>query len=169
MFGGDILSTQTVLAVVFIGIIATAVGDLWNLLLLRLRVIPVLGWNYVGRWVLGFGSGQIYAPDLGAQPTRRGEITVGWVFHYAVGILYGAIYVLALKFLWVEPTVLNGIVVGLVTLAAPFLIMKPLWGGGVCGLRSPTWPKDMSLTTSGHVVFGLGLYLAVRFYGALLG
>jgi hypothetical protein len=52
------------------------------------------------------------------------------------------------------------VLVGLGTVAAPFLLMQPGMGAGIAGCRTPrpAVTRIQSLVT--HTIFGLGLYAA---------
>ena len=56
---------------------------------------------------------------------------------------------------WMQhPTLLPALIVGIVTVAAPFLVMQPAMGLRALGRR----PRFTA--SSLHAMFGLGLYLA---------
>ncbi|MBR0646484.1 DUF2938 domain-containing protein [Plastoroseomonas hellenica] len=146
-----------------IGIGATIVMDLWALLRQRAFGGPSLDYALVGRWIGHMARGRFrHAPITAAQPVR-GERALGWLAHYAIGILFAALLVAVQGIGWVrDPTLLPAVAAGLVSLAAPFLVMQPAFGLGIAASRTPQpgVARRRSLVT--HLVFGLGLYLAAR-------
>ena len=68
-----------------------------------------------------------------------------------------------------QPTLGPALLVGIGTVAAPFLVMQPGMGAGVAASRTPrpAAARLQSLVT--HTIFGLGLYAAgwaARFFYA---
>ncbi|RZJ03252.1 MAG: DUF2938 family protein, partial [Haliea sp.] len=49
---------------------------------------------------------------------------------------------------------------GLLTVAAPWLLMQPAMGAGIASCRTPAPMKNRIRSLVNHAVFGLGLYLA---------
>ncbi|MBF0871530.1 DUF2938 family protein [Gluconobacter japonicus] len=159
---------MNLLEILTVGVVATAASDIWQQAQKPLTGIPAANWSVTGRWVIGWRDGRIYDPMIGKRPILKGEAVVGWAFHYLIGAVYAALY---LSFVVViaktVPTLLNGLLFGLVTLLAPFLFMKPALGGGFFGLRAPNPEKGLFLSISAHAVFGIGLYLGELFYQSL--
>jgi hypothetical protein len=79
-----------------VGIIATLATDLW-LWLLQIVGVPPADWALVGRWVAWMPRGVFVHRPIAATPSIRGELAIGWGFHYVVGIAYAALY-LAITF-----------------------------------------------------------------------
>ena len=59
-----------------------------------------------------------------------------------------------------QPTIGPALLVGIGTVAAPFLVMQPGMGAGIAASRTPrpAAARLQSLVT--HTIFGLGLYAA---------
>ena len=74
---------------VIMGVVATIAMDLWALLLRRLAGLPLPNWGMVGRWVRHLVRGQVFPDDIAKAEPVPSELTIGGVFHYAVGIVYG--------------------------------------------------------------------------------
>lgn len=74
-----------------IGIGATAVLDLWSILLKRLFGIPSADWGMVGRWFGHFPRGRFVHDSIRAASPVRGEQVIGWSAHYAIGIFYAVL------------------------------------------------------------------------------
>jgi hypothetical protein len=86
---------------------------------------------------------------------------IGWVAHYLTGIAYAALLIAFTGAAWLRaPALLPALLVGIATVAAPFLLMQPGMGAGLAASRTPH-PRTArlhSLVT--HAVFGLGLYVS---------
>lgn len=153
-------SISPLAAIVVIGVVATALMDLWLLLLLRLGV-PATGFGMVGRWVGHLARGRIaHAAITRAAPVRF-ELALGWGVHYAIGVGYAALLVAAQGTTWLDrPTFLPALAFGALTVAAPWFVMQPAMGAGVLALKTPTPLKNSLRTLVNHLVFGAGLYVA---------
>ncbi|RFP77353.1 DUF2938 domain-containing protein [Hydrogenophaga sp. SNF1] len=153
---------------VLIGIGATAVMDVWLLVLARLGV-PTAGFAMVGRWVGHFSRGRFAHPAIAKAPPLPFERGLGWFTHYLVGVAYAALLIATLGQGWLaRPTVLPALVFGLATVAAPWFVMQPAMGAGFLALKTPTPLKNCLRNLANHAVFGAGLYLAAAALAAPL-
>ena len=147
---------------VLIGAGATVVTDLWAIARKRLLGVPPPDYGLVGRWLAHILlSRRLRHERISAAPAVRGERLVGWAAHYLIGISFAALLVTVWGSEWIrEPTVGPALLVGVGTVAAPFLLMQPGMGAGIAASRAPrpTAARLHSLVT--HTVFGLGLYVA---------
>ena len=66
-----------------VGIIATLATDLW-LWLLQIFGVPTADWAFVGRWVAWMPRGVFVHRPIASTPSIRGELAIGWSFHYGV-------------------------------------------------------------------------------------
>lgn len=147
------------------GVVATASSDVWQQIQKPITGIPAANWPVTGRWVIGLFEGRLFDPAIGTRPGIKGEAIVGWAFHYLIGIIYAAIYLtLVYALANTIPTLFNGLIFGLATLAAPFLFMKPALGAGFFGLKAPKPAEGIFLSVTAHAFFGIGLYWGVIFY-----
>jgi hypothetical protein len=136
--------------------------DLWQRLLQIAIGRPLGNWALVGRWVTGFLRGVFVNRSIAAAPGVRGELAIGWAFHYAVGFAYAAAYIALLRCgLNSAPTLLSAVIFALALLAAPWFVMQPALGLGIMASRTPNPPAFRLTSVSVHLVFGLGLYLGV--------
>ncbi len=146
---------------IVIGAGATAVIDLWALVLRRVFSIPSLDWALVGRWIGHMPRGRFaHSPIAAAAPVRH-ERALGWTAHYGIGIAFASILLILSGPAWAaHPAPGPALAIGLASVAAPFLVMQPALGAGLASsnLPNPTAARLKSLAT--HIVFGLGLYLA---------
>lgn len=78
--------------VVWVGVGATVVMDVWSVVLRKLGV-PTLNYALVGRWVGHWGRGQFVHANIAQAAPVRGEVPLGWGIHYAVGIVFAALLI----------------------------------------------------------------------------
>ncbi|HET6798202.1 MAG TPA: DUF2938 domain-containing protein [Gemmatimonadales bacterium] len=152
---------MTILGVIAIGVGATLLMDLWNLLLKRGFSIPSLNYCLLGRWVSYMPSGTFRHSSIAAAPPKPFECTVGWMAHYTIGIGLALGFVSLISGDWLaRPTLLPAVLFGIGTVVFPYFILQPSLGFGVAASRTPnpTQARLKSLVT--HLVFGLGLYLS---------
>jgi hypothetical protein len=140
------------------GVVATAFLDLWQRLLRLLTGLPAGNWAFVGRWFVHALRGRFMHSPIAASPEVPNELPIGWVFHYAVGVVYGVVYVLLLRYgLGLEPTLLNGLVFGVLSTVVPWFFFMPVMGAGVLGSKTPAPLKACLQALASHAAFGLGL------------
>ena len=157
------------LSVVFIGIGATIVMDVWGEVRKRLLRIPPLDYALVGRWIGHMAHGKFRHDRIAAASPIAGERVLGWSIHYATGIVFAAGFVWIVGFEWLRhPTLAPPLAFGLATVIVPFLVMQPAMGAGIAASRTPhpTSARLQSLIT--HAVFGFGLWAAgyvIRYFG----
>ena len=146
-----------------IGIGGTAVLDVWALILKSAFGIALPNWALVGRWFAHLGKGKFVHDDIAKASVIANELSIGWLAHYAVGILYAAILIWFAGPSWLQsPTVLPALIVGLVTVSAGWFILQPGMGAGIAASKRPNpWIVRM-LNIAAHGVFGLGLYVTAR-------
>lgn len=154
------LTPQDIPLVFLIGIGATAVMDVWLLLLKRLGV-PTLNFAFIGRWVGHLLQGRAIHASIAKAPAIPGESAWGWITHYAVGMAFAALLAGTQGGDWLRhPTLWPALAVGWCTAAAPLLVMQPAMGSGFLALRTPTPLKNCLRSLANHTVFGFGLYLS---------
>jgi hypothetical protein len=151
------------------GVIATAILDLFNVFQKRVLRAQVPDWRLVGRWVGYLPRGRFTHDSIAKAAPILGEHALGWVAHYAVGITFATIAVLVWGLDWARhPTFLPALVIGLVSVVAPFFILQPGMGHGIAASRAPNPTQARLRSLMAHTVFGIGLYLAAVFVAALL-
>jgi hypothetical protein len=150
---------EIVVRVVLIGIGATVVLDLWNAFLKRLFGVSSLNMGMLGRWFGHFPRGRFMHDSIGEASPIPGERIIGWSAHYAIGITWAALLVAISGLDWGRhPTPLPALIVGLVTLIAPFFIMQPGMGIGIAASKAPTPNVARLKSIVSHTVYGIGLY-----------
>jgi len=148
------------------GVGATAFMDLWAALRSRLSGVRGPDYALVGRWIGGMPQGRFRYPAIATAPRVRGEAALGWLAHYAVGVVFA---MLLLGLCGPQPGLLAALAFGAASTAAPFLLMQPAFGMGVAASRTPQPARARLRSLGNHLVFGLGLYLAAQGNSLLRG
>jgi hypothetical protein len=150
-----------------VGIIATLATDLW-LWLLQIVGVPPADWALVGRWLAWMPRGVFVHRPIAATPSIRGELAIGWGFHYVVGIAYAALYLAITRWVLASgPTLISALVFAIALLVAPWFVMQPALGLGFFAARTPHPSVTRIVNISGHAAFGVGLYLGASAIGFL--
>jgi hypothetical protein len=153
---------------VAVGIGATIVTDLWALALNRTLNMPAPNYCFVGRWVRHMADGVFRHRNIAAAPRQAGECAVGWTVHYAIGIVFALTLLAVAPSQWLaRPTLLPALLVGLATVAFPYLIMQPSIGLGIAASKTPKPAQARLRSLMTHAVFGLGLYISALALRAL--
>lgn len=154
------LFNTTFLQIATIGIGATAVMDVW-LLLLKTLGLPTLNFAFLGRWVGHMPRGQWTHVAIGNASPMRGERVLGWSAHYATGLAFAALLVASLGPEWVRtPTLAPALLFGVGTVTVPLFVMQPAMGAGIASCRTKTPLLNCLKSLCNHTAFGLGLYVA---------
>jgi len=147
------------LSALIIGVGATAAMDVWGIARQRLLGIPAANYALVGRWLAWMPRGRFGHDSIAATPSVRHERFIGWAAHYIIGIAFAGVLLSAFGIAWIQaPTIIPALLVGVGTVAAPFLLMQPGMGAGIAASRTPRpgAARVQSLLT--HFIFGVGLY-----------
>lgn len=148
------------LGTILIGLGATLTFDLWALFLKHAFQITPSNFCLVGRWIRYMPEGIFRHSNIGSAPQKSAECIVGWIAHYMIGIMFAMALITLVGTDWLQhPTLIPAIVVGVVTVLAPFFIMQPSFGFGFAAskISNPMQARLRSLMN--HTVFGIGLYL----------
>lgn len=153
------------------GVGATMLVDLWSIVRRRTLGIPLPDYGLVGRWFAYLARGRFRHEPITASVPVRGELVIGWVAHYVVGVVFAALLLAVWGLAWVRhPTIGPALLVGVGTVAAPFLVMQPGMGAGVAASRTPRPAAARVQSIVTHAIFGLGLLASgwiARLYLAL--
>ncbi len=151
---------EAIARIVLVGAGATAVMDAWLMLLKRMGV-QTLNFAFIGRWVGHVFRGTFAHHSIGKAKPIPGELALGWLTHYAVGMAFAGLLVGLHGVAWMRhPSLLPALAVGLCTVAFPLFVMQPAMGLGVAASRTPAPLKNCMRSMANHTVFGLGLYLS---------
>ena len=151
-------------SIVLVGAGATAVMDLWGVVRSRLLGIPPFDYGLVGRWLGHMAHGRFRHEAIAKSSPVHGEGLIGWTAHYLIGIAFAAVLPAVWGPGWFrQPTFGPALVVGIATVAAPFLLMQPGMGAGIAASRTPRPAAARLQSVITHAVFGLGLYGATAY------
>jgi Protein of unknown function (DUF2938) len=154
-------AAENLVRALLIGVCATAVMDLWLAARKRLLGIPPLDYGLLGRWLAYLARGRFYHDPIAASPPVPGERLIGRTAHYLIGIGFAAMLLAIWGLDWARhPTIGPALIVGIGTVAAPFLLMQPGMGAGIAASRTPRPAAARLHSLVTHGVFGLGLYAA---------
>jgi len=147
--------------IVIIGLLATALTDLWALARRRLLGTPFPDFGLVGRWIGWIPRGRFRHQRIAAAAPVAGERLIGWTAHYLIGVCFASLPPALWGAQWLEhPRLVPALIVGIATVAAPFLLMQPGMGAGFAASRTPRPAAARIQSVITHTVFGLGLYAA---------
>lgn len=144
---------------ILIGTGATALLDIWNIVLKQLFHVPLPNWAMVGRWFNHTTKGQFVHDSIAKSAPVNHELAIGWIAHYVVGIIFAAAVLVIWGIQWtVSPTFLPALIVGLVTVGCGWFILQPGMGLGIAASKMPNATNIRLRGILGHIVFALGLY-----------
>lgn len=150
-----------ILSAIAVGIGATLIMDLWNLLLKRAFGIPSLDYCLLGRWLRHMPAGTFRHASIAAAPSKPLECQTGWVAHYTIGVAFALALVVATSGAWLaRPTLPLALLFGLGTVVFPFFVMQPSLGLGIAASRTPRPLHARLKSLATHTIFGVGLYLS---------
>ncbi len=145
---------------ILIGVIATIGMDIWSLIAKHVLKLPTADWAMVGRWFGHMPRGVFVHQGISESAEIPNELAIGWLAHYVTGVVYGVAYLaIVIVLLAGDPSFTSALIFGLVTLAAPWLLMQPCMGAGVFASRTPKPGVSRLVNLSMHTVFGISLYL----------
>src|SRR5688572_29765080 len=150
---------ETPVGILICGVVATALVDLWALLRRQLFGTALPNYQLIGRWIGYFPRGRFRHMSIATVPPVRGEGVIGWAAHYLIGIAFACLLFALVGRAWFErPSLAPALLVGIVTVTAPFLIMQPAMGAGIASSRTPRPGAARLQSFVTHTIFGLGLY-----------
>jgi len=159
------VSISTVIA----GVCATAIMDVWALLLKVIFNITSLNYAMVGRWIGHMANGKLMHEHIANSSPIVNESIIGWTAHYLIGIIFSAALVLTQGASWFHsPSVAPAITIGLLTVAFPFLLMQPCFGMGIAATKQSASHINQLKSLTAHLIFGLGLYVSALLINTLL-
>jgi hypothetical protein len=145
--------------IVLIGIGATALLDLWALLLQRFFKVPAPNWGLVGRWFCHLTDARVFHNDIALARAYRIEHAVGWIGRYAIGIVSAGALLVFTRSDWVSaPTLAPALAVGIITVGAGWFLLQPCMGAGIAASKCTNAKQIRALNIAGHIDFGSGLY-----------
>ena len=151
---------DTVFNAVLIGAGGTALLDLYAVARARLTGAAMPDYGPVGRWIAHMTRGRFVHEAIGKSAAVRGERAIGWSAHYLIGITFAGVLLIVWPDWARAPALLPALIVGIGSVAAPFLLMQPGMGSGVAASRTPNPNAARLRSLTAHTIFALGLYVA---------
>ncbi|TCI84876.1 DUF2938 domain-containing protein [Tenacibaculum sp. M341] len=143
-----------------IGIGATATMDLYSFIL-KLFGIHGLDYKFLGRWIGHLFYGKFFHNKIFDSEAIKHEQILGQIAHYAIGIIFSFLLVLVFGKKWLEtPSIFPALIIGLVTVFAPFFILQPAFGFGIAATHLPDPNKARLMSIIIHFVYGIGLFFS---------
>lgn len=154
-----IIFSEPILKTVAIGLGATVAMDFWRLFLEKAFGISSLDLGLLGRWVGHLFHGRVFHRPITKSPRVTGEIALGWLTHYTIGLAFAGLLPLFWGEGWLEcPSLWPALAIGLGTVLAPWFALQPAMGLGIAAARAPA-PNSVRLRNIAiHSVYGLGLF-----------
>jgi hypothetical protein len=154
-------ATEYLVRALLIGVGATVVMDFWLAARERLLGVPPLDYGLLGRWLAYLARGRFRHDPIAASPPVLGERLIGWTAHYLIGIAFAGMLLAFCGLDWAHhPTIGPALIIGIATVAAPFLVMQPGMGAGIAASRTPRPAAARLHSLVTHGIFGFGLYAA---------
>ena len=148
------------LSLAFMGLAGAGLMDVWGFVLRRGFGVATLDYGLLGRWIGHFPRLVFVHRRIAAADPVPLERPLGLLAHYAIGIAFAVPVLLVWGTPVENPTLLPAMGVGLLTIAAPWLVMQPAMGAGFAGARTPNPWATRLRNLGSHAAYGLGLYLA---------
>lgn len=149
-----------IMSTMFVGIGATLTMDLWAFILKYAFKITPSDFCLVGRWIRYMQEGIYQHTGIASAMPKSQECTIGWIAHYVTGVVFAIAFIALAGNEWLQrPALIPAIVFGIVTVAAPFLVLQPALGLGLAASRASNPVQARLRTLMNHTVFGIGLYL----------
>ena len=107
-------TSEFVLRSLIIGAGATALIDLWALLL-KLLGVSSLNFAFLGRWLGHLFDGRWSHESIAKAEPMRGDLWIGWFAHYSIGVTFAALLLAVNGLAWAQnPTLLPALIIGIV-------------------------------------------------------
>ena len=95
-------TAELFLKAALVGVGGTIVLDLYALMMSRVLGVPATNWAMVGRWFGNMAHGQFVQVAMSEAAPVKGELAIGWIAHYAIGIGYGLLLLGLWGKVWLE-------------------------------------------------------------------
>jgi len=142
------------------GVLGTVVMDSLNYIVARTRMISRIEAAMIGRMSAGWVRGRIRYANPTEMEQVPNEVVIGFVTHYAIGVVLAVPYVLGWSFFVGGcPSPVWALVYGVATTMASWFFVYPSMGLGAFGRLSPEGMKAPLSSLANHLFYGLGLAL----------
>jgi len=147
---------------ILMGLGGTLAMDLWALFLGKVAGQPMPNWAMPGRWLGHVFRGKLFHEDISKVEPVPSELTLGWAFHYGVGIIYGVVFVILAGASWLaDPRFLPLWAFSIITIAAGWFLLQPGMGLGWAASKTPNPWKTRVMGLLAHTVFAGGMWAAL--------
>ena len=137
--------------------------DIWQRIFYLLSGNPPSAWHIVGRWAYALATkGKLVNPEIETAPALSFELPLGWVFHYAVGCGYAAIYLVLMHTGHLTTSLIDGFIFGAASVVVPWLMFLPCMGKGVLARNTPAPLKICAIALATHIIFGIGIAFGIQ-------
>ncbi|MGB2400095.1 MAG: DUF2938 family protein, partial [Candidatus Puniceispirillaceae bacterium] len=124
---------------------------------------PPSAWHIVGRWAYALATkGKLVNPEIETAPALSFELPLGWVFHYAVGCGYAAIYLVLIHTGHLTTSLIDGFIFGAASVVVPWFMFLPCMGKGVFARNTPAPLKICAIALATHIIFGIGIAFGIQ-------
>lgn len=155
---------------VAIGVGASLLMDVWNLLVKRALGIPSLNYCLLGRWILHMPAGALFHSSIVTTAPKRFECAAGWGVHYTIGVVLALVFLTLAPTDWLQrPTLLPALLYGVGTVVFPLFVLQPALGLGIASSKTPNPAQARLKSLLTHIIFGVGLYLCAMAISGLAG
>ena len=157
-----------IIQTILVGVGATVVMDIYSLTLNTFG-IKTLDYRFLGRWIGYFSKGKFSHDKIFTASPIKHELILGWTAHYLIGITFAGLLVFVYGKKWlVQPSLSPALIIGIVTVVAPFFIMQPAFGIGFAASKVPDPIKARLMSLITHTIYGLGLFLSAKLLSTFL-
>jgi hypothetical protein len=144
------------------GLIATIIFDLFNQSLHFAYGIDKPKWNLLGRYFLGYKKGMYFRKSLKEDDEIDNELFWGYIIHYAIGIIYGLMYVYLNKLIFNYPSILLAYIFGFMTVLGGWCYLMPFaYNLGFFASKSDKRFNLLTQNLIAHFVYGTGLFIGL--------
>ncbi len=158
-----VIEISTLIKGALVGAAGTMLLDVWALFLTSVMNVPATNWAMVGRWLGHMPHGKFHHASISAAEPVKGELAIGWIAHYVIGISYGVLLIALWGAGWLAaPTLFPPLILSWMLLIAPYFLMMPGMGLGIAGSKTPMPAITRIKSAVAHSVFGFGMYLAAE-------
>lgn len=144
------------------GVLGTLAMDALNHLFARTGMISKIDVAMIGRMAAGWAHGRFRYRNPGEMESVAHEKLIGYITHFAIGVVLALIYVFGWDHLvGGPPSPVWALVYGVATTVASWFFVYPAMGLGVCGRRSPEGIRASLSPLANHLFFGVGMAVGV--------
>ena len=151
-----------ILTGVVAGVLGTIAMDSLNHLFARIGLILKIDVGMIGRMSAGWARGRFRYRDPSEMEQVANEMFLGYVTHYAIGVILAIPFVLGWDLFVGRPaSPVWALAYGVVTTVASHFFVFPSMGLGVFGRKSPEGIRAPLSSLANHLFYGVGLAVGV--------